>query len=311
MRNNCEILDLKLFLALFDLRSFAQASEVLALSQSSLTRRLQALEASLGAALFERTTRRVAPTRSARELEPGIRRLVREFEDALFSLGGAGGTPSGELTIAAIPTTASAFLPRILRDFAARYPQFHFRIRDLAPKEGLECVLRGEAELGINSLGASAAELRFTPLLEDDFVAICRRDHPLASARQVSWSSLAGYPLIVSQKSDNRVLIDQALARSELRLNWSYQVGHLATSFGLVEAGAGISIVPRLCRPAESHPTIAVVTVRNPVVTRTIGIVERRGRQLSRAAAALRDFIVEAAAAHSTPTRKRHAIASL
>jgi DNA-binding transcriptional LysR family regulator len=160
----------------------------------------------------------------------------------------------------------------------------------------LECVARGEAEFGINSMGASRPELKFTPILNDEFALACRTDHPLANSNKVRWRDLVKYPLIVSQKSDNRMVVDQALARSNLTLNWTFQVGHLATSFGLVEAGLGLSIIPRLSRTLHKHPSVAVVPLYDPVVTRTVGIVERRGRQLSRAAMTLRKMVVEACA---------------
>lgn len=294
MRDNCDIRDLKIFLSVLDHRSFHKASEALNLSQSALSRRVQALELALGAKLLERTTRHVAPTRVGQELETGLRRVVREFDDCIFSLGDFGVQPSGQLTIASVPTASSAFLPRVLKQFNALYPDIHFRIRDLPPKEGLECVASGEAEFGINSMGASRPELKFSPLIDDEFALACRADHPFAAAKRLRWRDLMGHPLIVSQKSDNRMVIDQALAKSNLQLNWSFQVGHLATSFGLVEAGMGMSVIPRLSRPLEKHPLIAVVPIYDPVVCRTVGIVERRGGQLSRAAAKLRELIVAA-----------------
>jgi DNA-binding transcriptional LysR family regulator len=246
----------------------------------------------------------VTPTRIARELEPVLRRLVREFDDCVFNLGRFGVAPTGEITIASVPTASSAFLPRVMSSFNALYPDIRFRIRDVTPKEGLDCVAHGEAEFGLNTMGASRPELRFTPLIDDEFVVACRTDHPFASASKLRWRDLAGYPLIVSQKSDNRAIIDQALARSELRLNWLFQVGHLATSFGLVEAGVGISIIPRLSRPLEDHPLIAVVPIYDPVVKRTVGIVERRGRQLSRAAATLRELIIASCTSDSVSPAK-------
>ena len=320
MRKNCEILDLKLFLAIFDMRSFHKASEALNMSQPALTRRIQALEETFGAKLLERSTRHVAPTRIGTELEPGFRRMVREFDDCIFSLGDHGVQPSGVLPIAAIPTAASAFLPHVLKRFTADYPDIHIRIRDVTPAEGLECIARGEAEFGINSMGASRPELKFTPIMDDEFALACRTDHPLAACDKVRWRDLVQYPLIVSQKSDNRMVVDQALARSNLTLNWSFQVGHLATSFGLVEAGLGLSIIPRLSRSLQKHPSVAVVPLYDPVVTRTVGIIERRGRQLSRSATTLRHLILEACAEWKTAKaprpralkkpRRREAVAS-
>jgi DNA-binding transcriptional LysR family regulator len=166
---------------------------------------------------------------------------------------------------------------------------------DLSAEEGLECVARGEAEFGINFLGASRPDLKFTSLIDDDFVVACRADHEFASRQFINWSDLSGESLIVSQRSGNRALIDQALAKSSLRLNWSFEVVHLSTSFGLVEAGVGMSIVPRLAGPLTPNRSIAVVAVRSPVIHRTVGIVERRSGQFSRAAIAFRKMLVEEA----------------
>ena len=295
MRINCEMLDLQAFLAVVDAGSFHRAAGLLNMSQPSVSRRIKALEGALGVALLERTTRRVKPTAIGRALDPMLRRLVCEFENCVFSLGDFGVRHPGELTVASIATAASCFLPRVLKKFTASHPDIRFRIVDLSAEEGLECVARGEAEFGINFLGASRPDLKFTPLIDDNFVVACRADHAFASRKSVNWSDLAGQSLIISQRSGNRALIDQALARSNLRLNWSFEVVHLSTSFGLVEAGVGISIVPRLARPLTENRSIAVVPVCDPIVHRTVGIVERRTGQFSRAATAFRQMLVEEA----------------
>jgi DNA-binding transcriptional LysR family regulator len=63
-----------------------------------------------------------------------------------------------------------------------------------------------------------------------------------------------------------------------------YEVTHLNTSLGLVEAGLGISVLPRLATPQEEHPYLVTRPIIDPVVTRTIGIVRRRSAPLSPAA---------------------------
>ena len=295
MRINCEMLDLQAFLAVLDAGSFHRAAGQLNMSQPSVSRRIKALEAALGVALLERTTRRVKLTSVGRALDPMLRRLVCEFENCVFSLGDFGVRHPGEVTVASIATAASCFLPRVLKRFTTAHPDIRFRIVDLSAEEGLECVARGEAEFGINFLGASRSDLKFTPLIDDNFVVACRADHPFASRKSIKWNDLSGQSLIISQRSGNRALIDQALARSNLRLNWSFEVVHLSTSFGLVEAGVGMSIVPRLARPLTEHRSIAVVPVCDPVVHRTVGIVERRTGQFSRAATAFRKMLVDEA----------------
>jgi DNA-binding transcriptional LysR family regulator len=295
MRINCEMLDLQAFLAVLDSGSFHRAAGQLNMSQPSVSRRIKALETALGVALLERTTRRVKPTSIGRALDPMLRRLVCEFENCVFSLGDFGVRHPGEVAIASIATAASCFLPRVLKKFTALHPDIRFRILDSSAEEGLECVARGEAEFGINFLGASRSDLKFTPLIDDHFVVACRSDHEFASRKFVNWSDLVGQSLIISQRSGNRALIDQALSKSNLRLNWSFEVVHISTSFGLVEAGVGISILPRLALPLADERPIAAVPVRDPVVHRTVGIVERRTGQFSSVATAFRRMLVEEA----------------
>jgi DNA-binding transcriptional LysR family regulator len=189
------------------------------------------------------------------------------------------------ISLACVPTAAFYFLPSVIARFNEQYPNIRFRILDLSANEGLESVARGEVEFGINLLGATDPELTFEPLIEDPFVLACRRDHPLAQRRSLSWSDLEGQPLVaVSRTSGNRILLDAALVRTGVSLSWSYEVTHLSTSLGLVEAGLGISVLPQLATPQAEHPIIVTRPIGNPEVSRTIGVVRRRGGRLAPAA---------------------------
>ncbi len=294
MRNNFEFLDLKAFLAVLDLGSFNEAARQLNLSQPALSRRIKGLEEAVGAQLIERTTRHVAPTQIGRELLPLVRRLVDEFEDSILSISDLGGRHRAQVTIASVPTAAFYFLPRVVQSFNQKFPGIRFRILDLSANEGLDAVANGEVEFGINITGAARADLNFTPLIEDPFVLACRRDHPLATAKSLTWADLAGHPLIgVSKTSGNRAVLDRALTTAQVQLNWFYEVNHLSTSLGLVEAGLGISVMPKLATPQLEHPVIATVPLKGPLVSRTIGLVERRGGRLSPAAIRFREMLIQ------------------
>jgi DNA-binding transcriptional LysR family regulator len=291
---NFELLDLRAFLAIFDSGSFHKAAELLNLSQPALSRRVQGLEARLGTPLLERSTRRVAPTAAGRKLEPMARRLLDELDSSLLSISGIGERQSGKVTIASIPTAAIYFLPRVIRQFNLRYPLIGLRVLDRSPQEALECVVHGEVEFGINMIGSTETDVRFTHLLDDPYVLVCRRDHPLARKKNVAWDDLAGHPLIRIGRanSGNRAVLDGALAKANVRLDWFYEVNNLTTSLGLVEAGLGASVLPRLATPHGPHPVIATKPIRSPEVARAIGIVERRQGSLSPAARCFRDMLL-------------------
>ena len=294
MRINFELLDLRAFLAVIDQGGFNRAAEHLALSQPALTRRIQSLEAAIGAPLLERTTRRVSMTAAGRSFAPLARRLIGDLEEALLDIADVGERQGGHITLACVPTAVVYFLPEAIARFTAKYPRIRFRILDLSAIDGLESVRNGEAEFGINLMGSSDPDLTFTPLIEDPFVLACRVDHPLASRDPVTWRDLEGEPLIgVSRASGNRLTLENALSAAKVRLDFKYEVNHLATSLGLVERGLGISVLPKMSTPPDPHPIIATKPITEPVVTRTIGLVERRTSRLSPAAQMFRTMLAE------------------
>jgi DNA-binding transcriptional LysR family regulator len=294
MRINFELLDLRAFLVVLDLGGFHKAAEALNLSQPALSRRIQSLEATIGAPLLERTTRRVAATSIGRSLEPLARRLIDELEESVEALTGVGHRRFAQVTLACVPTAAFYFLPRVIERFNQQFPHIRFRILDLSANEALESVARGEAEFGINLTGSSHPEIIFTPLVDDPFVLACRRDHPLSKRRRLTWKDLEGQAVIgVSRNSGNRIILDSALARAKVQLEFFYEVNHLTTSLGLVERGLGISVLPKLATPPNGHPTIVTKPLNDPEVKRTIGIIERRTARLSPAAQQFRDMLFE------------------
>lgn len=294
MRINCEILDLKAFVTVVDLGSFSRAAETLNISQPALSRRIRALEGVLGTVLLERTTRNVALSPVGRSLEPFVRRMVDDFESTFQSISGFGARSAGLVTIACVPTAAFYFLPRVISAFHMLYPEIRFRILDLSADPALDAVARGDADFGVNFIGNSHQDLTFTPLIEDPFVLACHRKHPLARKRRVTWSDLESTALVgVGRNSGNRVLLDAMLARHDIHLKWFYEVNHLSMSLGFVEAGLGASVLPRLATPQGDHPLIVTKPLSDPLVTRTIGLVEKSRSQLAPAAQRFRDLLVE------------------
>jgi len=86
------------------------------------------------------------------------------------------------------------------------------------------------------------------------------------------------------------VLLDQALAGVTGRPQAIYEAQHVTTTLGLVEAGLGVAAVPSMAMPGPDHPLLVSVPLVDPVVTRKVGLIRRRGRSLSPAAQQLFDL---------------------
>jgi len=283
--------------------SFHEAARVLHLSQPALSRRIQKLEQEAGLKLIERTTRNLRLTAVGREFLPRARALIEEFAALRGELRGLSERRTGTVTVACIPTAAYHFLPSVIAAYNRRCPENRVRILDVNANEGLAAVIRGEAEIGINLLGSQDPEIEFEPLIEDPLVLVCHRGHPLAKKRRVAWRDLAPYRVItVGRSSGNRMLIDLALAKLPVRLQWFYEVQHLFwTAIGLVEARLAVAAVPGLAYPGRRHPGLVSRPLVEPAVSRTLGLIRRKGAALSPAA---EDFV--ATLRTSWPRRRPH-----
>jgi len=282
---NFNLPDLRAFVAVAKLGSFSAAAEELHLSQPALSRRIEKLESALGVRLFHRTTRKVDMTTVGREFSYRANELLISLEQSLMGIRDVATHISGEVTVACIPSAVRYFLPGILKAYHERYPQILIRIIDQGANEVLTTLLRNEADFGLNYIGTQEPELEFEPILKEPFVVACRTEHPLARKKKVTWSDLAAYDYMsVTKDSGNRFLLDLALTHNPTRPRWYCEAQHVSTLVSLVEAGMGIAAVPRLAMPPDGHPILISVPLEKPVITRTVGLVRRRGRALSPAA---------------------------
>jgi DNA-binding transcriptional LysR family regulator len=77
------------------------------------------------------------------------------------------------------------------------------------------------------------------------------------------------------------MLIDLALAGKSQAPKIIYEAQHVTTLLGLVEVGMGIAVVPSLAMPSKDHPVLASIPLYDPVVSRRIGLIKKRGRTLA------------------------------
>jgi DNA-binding transcriptional LysR family regulator len=75
--------------------------------------------------------------------------------------------------------------------------------------------------------------------------------------------------------------------------NWFYEVRHLSTSLGMVEAGLGVAVVPSLAMPTDEHHILVSRPLVEPVIRRTLGLVLRRETALSPAAEKFREMLLQ------------------
>jgi DNA-binding transcriptional LysR family regulator len=289
-----DVLGVQAFVALAEQGSFRKAAESLFITQTALTRRLQNIEAFLGVKLVERTTRTLALTVLGHGFLPQARRLLNELRTSLQEIRDTGRALRGDVTLACVPTVGVQYLPRVIQAYSSRHPDNRIRVLDHASAGVEQAVRQREAEFGIGIAGPHHADLTSRTLLHDRFVLVCRNDHALAARRRIQWGDLRGHPLILpGVGSSNRPLLDARLADAGVQLSSHYEVQRSSTAVGLVAAGVGMAVVPSLALQAGTYPSLCVLSLSGPVITRGFVLLLRKSGSLSPAAQALVDLIVQ------------------
>lgn len=289
-----DFLGIEAFLSVAERGSFHGAAERLNLSQAALSHRMKRLEDDLGVKLFMRTTRQVALTPAGLELLPKAKAMLEMLTGSYEALRKQGRDKLSTLTIGCLPTIATYYLPPILKQFSQRYPDLSVHVRDVSAGQIGDLVQKGEAEFGITIISASRWDLDSKALLREPYVLLCPRQHPLAGRKNVSWAELEGIPLVrISAQAANRMIVDDALGSRREFMTWRYEVQHVATAASMVLAGVALSVVPRLAIDVAGSPSLAAVPIINPGVTRTVGVVTKRGIPLSEPGALLLKLITK------------------
>jgi len=161
-----------------------------------------------------------------------------DLDVALLGIRDVSSSRLGHVTIACVPSVAYYFLPSVVANYHSRYPRIRVKLLDSGANEVLGAVTSGEADFGVSFMGSQETEVEFKVLLQERFVAACRRDHPLARKKRVSWSELYEHEYVsVDKTSGNRLLLDQALTAVAPRVPSVCETRHVTTMLGLVEAG--------------------------------------------------------------------------
>lgn len=293
-RINFDLQQLEAFVAVAERGSFRSAADHINLSAPALSRRIDKLETILGARLFNRTTRDVELTPLGLVFLDRARAALDDLESAMLGITDIAASRTGRVTVACVPSAAIYFLPSVVSSFSERYPQIRIRVIDEAASQVLASVVSGESDFGISFMGNQVPGVDFDPIHTDPFVLAMPRRHALAGRSSLSWAELQSERLIaVARSSGNRQLLDDALAKAGVNPSYRFEVSHIATLLGMVEAGLGLAAVPRLTLP-PTHPSMVGVALTGPAVSRVLGLATRRGAALRAPARMFHDFLAAA-----------------
>lgn len=266
---------MKAFSALAEMRNFTRAAEQCNLTQSAFSALISNLESDIGVRLFSRNTRNVELTAEGEAFRNIVKHLLPETERALAEMRDHVQRRKGRVAIAALPTIFSSLLPGIISSFMQDNPGVELVIEDAPNSVCVDLVQNRRVDFALCASASASADLVMEKLASDTFHFVCGKDHKLAGRKRLSAADLQPHPIIVfEQASSIRQHLDAAIYPRQ----WTraLQVHNLSTAAGLVNAGAGSTIVPTLALPQFDLKRLCVVPVTLSINRREICLLRRK-----------------------------------
>jgi DNA-binding transcriptional LysR family regulator len=282
-----DISQLETLIAVAQEKGFSRAAERLHRTQPAVSQTIRRLEAELGEALFDRSSKDGTLTDAGKVLFEYAQEMLNLRRQAETTVRELKHLQRGRVTISANEYTVMYLLP-VLAIYRARHPHIKVEVkRGLASRIPSE-VLGREVELGIVSFLPSDPALKAVPAASDEIALIVAPDHPLAKRGEVSVRELGVESFIAHNvKSPYRERVIQTFERYRTPLNISMELPTLEAIKRFVEQGMGVALMPKITASAEiDRGQVAALTVREMRLERKLYVIYRKGAQMSHAARA-------------------------
>ena len=251
MIERIELRHLRYFVAVAEELHFGRAAAKLGIAQPPLSLQIQKLEAELGTALFERTSRRVQLTPAGKVLLDEARHVLQEFAAAADAALRAARGEMGSLSVAFAASVMFLALPKIIRRFREEFPRVHLELRELPTGSQLVALRTGELDIGFLREPPVDEELSTETLMTERLLLALSKRHPLASRKRLRLTDVANedfvlFPRDIAPGLYRHVLAVCAEAGVHPRIVQTSL--ELYTTVSLVEAGLGVTIIPESVR---------------------------------------------------------------
>lgn len=272
---------------------FSQAADVVALTQSTVSKAVKTLEEELGMPLLDRLGHRNELTAAG---EIAYRRalvLLAEHHDLVAEINDLRGLKRGVLRIGLPPVGCGALFATMFATYRSRYPDIDIELTEYGSKRLRECLEAGEVDLAALLLPVDAG-FEYQSVRNEPLMAVLPRSHALAQRQRIDFADLADSPFILFEAGfalnakilaacERKGVIPRVAARS----------GQIDFIVDLVAAGLGVAFLPRMLAHKHQHAGIALIPLDEPHTDWHIALAWRASAHLPPAVRAWLDLAKE------------------
>jgi DNA-binding transcriptional LysR family regulator len=276
---------LETFVAVAELRSFSAAGVRLGLTPSAVSQLVADLEAVVGFRLFDRTTRKVAPSAAGREFLGPAESAMKHLRLAESAAADVRSRAAGIVRIAAPMAIASAILPAAIKAYAQTHPKVMVRIRDVSVEGLVDAVASGDADLAVGPDRAAGDEVLRSSLFDSPWVLWCSPQHRLAARRTLRWRDLRDEPLVAAGRDHERSVAQMRAGVPEgERITPIDVVDNISTALGIAAQGLAVTLSPAYVGALAEPLGLVMRRIVEPEVMRQVCLYRPARRATSPAA---------------------------
>jgi DNA-binding transcriptional LysR family regulator len=243
--------DLRYVLAVARAGGLAGAAQTLSVDPSTVFRRLNAVEARLGARLFERTGGGYQPTTAGARMVAAAERMEREAIDVDRELTGRDTRLEGRLRVTSSETLAYRLLTRHLADFRARHPGIGL---ELIVDNRLLSLSRREADVALRPTRPDQDDLFGRKLADIAWTVYGARAYFAEHGRPRTHGALGGHALIGWDEAATRTRAAEWLDATVPADAVVYRSSSLINQLIAAKAGIGLAVLP--CYLGDPEPDL-------------------------------------------------------
>jgi len=293
MRHHTTFRQLEIFEAIARLGSFTRASEELYLTQPTVSMQMKKLADMVGTPLIEQVGKKTQLTDTGRDLALACREVFAIMDRFTMSVAERQGLKKGRLSLMAV-STAAYFAPRLLGDFAQRYPGIDVSLQVTNREQVLAGLEEGLADLFILGQPPEDIDVIAQPFLRNPMVVLAAPDHPLADEEDIPLARLVEEPWLLRETgSGTRAAVERQFAEQGLEFRPRMALGSNEAIKQAVLAGLGISVISTHALNLNAPGQFRILKVRGFPLERMWYAVYPAKRELSVVARTFLDYLLQ------------------
>lgn len=271
---------LKLFCLVVDEGSISQAARLSFVSQPAVTRQIHQLENFYGTLLFDRTDGKIKVTETGKMLYPFAKTIIHDFNRSKEVIKQATGEYHSSLHVGASFTIGEYLLPSLLGRFKKKQPDIKVSLTIKNTPGVIDDLFNDVIDLALVEGIFENEKFIVEKFADDELLLVCSPEH--VWTEQIQIKELANERMIWRESSSGTRLIVENMLREHgiLEKIESYmELGSTQAIKSAVEAGLGISILPRLTVARElEQGTLKGVNILDVTIMRDLWLVKKNQR---------------------------------